>query len=67
MESLVKTALVITVIGAINWGLVGMFDFNLVEYLLGTGSLLTRLIYVVVFACGILSLVILGKHLDFDK
>ena len=31
METLQKSALVITVIGAINWGLIGLFDFNLVE------------------------------------
>lgn len=67
METLLKTTLVISVIGAINWGLVGMFDFNLVDYLLGAGSLLTRIVYVIIFASGIMSLAILGKHLDFDK
>lgn len=67
METLLKTTLVISVIGAINWGLVGMFDFNLVDYLLGAGSLLTRIVYIIIFASGIMSLAILGKHLDFDK
>ena len=64
MESLVKTALVITVIGAINWGLVGMFDFNLVEYLLGDGSLITRIVYVLVMVSGLVNIGLLTKDLD---
>ena len=34
MEYLRKTSLVLTIIGALNWGLVGFFDFNLVAFLL---------------------------------
>ena len=45
METLQKSALVITIIGAINWGLIGLFDFNLVEMIFGTGSLLSQIIY----------------------
>ena len=33
METVQKTALVFTIIGAINWLLIGIFDFNLVDYL----------------------------------
>lgn len=64
METLLKTCLVIVIIGAINWGLVGIFDFNLVDYLFGEGELLTRIIYAIVFASGIISTAILTKHLD---
>ena len=46
MGNLLKVALVLVIIGAINWGLVGMFDFNLVETLFKEGSLITRIIYV---------------------
>lgn len=47
MEYLKKTALILTIIGALNWGLVGFFDFNLVSFLFGVG-ILTRIIYMLV-------------------
>ena len=40
MNALLKTALVFTVIGAINWGLIGLFNFNLVDSLFGQNSFL---------------------------
>ncbi len=64
MNTLFKSALVISIIGCINWGLVGIFNFNLVEYLLGDGSLLTRIIYVLVMASGIINIGLLTKDLD---
>ena len=48
MNALQKTALVFTVIGAINWGLIGLFNFNLVDSLFGQNSFLSMLIYIVV-------------------
>ena len=48
MEMLQKILLVITIIGAINWGLVGLFDINLVAMLFGDGSFLSRSIYTIV-------------------
>ena len=42
MNTLYKIALTIGIIGCLNWGLVGLFNFNLVEYLFGDGSLLTK-------------------------
>ena len=47
------TALTIVIIGAINWGLLGFFNFNLVTFLFGASTLLTRIIYGVVGVCGI--------------
>ena len=64
MNTLFKIALVISIIGCINWGLVGLFDFNLVEYLFGDGSLLTRLVYVLVLISGLIDIGILSKDLD---
>jgi len=64
MHTLYKVALVIATIGAINWGLVGIFDFNLVEYLFGDGTLLTRIVYILVFISGLIQLGILTKDLD---
>lgn len=64
MNMLLKTTLVLCIIGGINWGLVGIFDFNLVEYLFGAGSLLTRLVYILVFISALIDLYILTKDLD---
>ena len=54
MHMIYKTAFILTVIGALNWGLVGFFDFNLVGFLLGDMSLLARLVYAVVGVSAIL-------------
>lgn len=66
METIEKIALVFTIIGAINWGLIGLFDFNLVTMLFQEGSFLTRLIYIIIGICGLINIVILFKHLDFE-
>jgi hypothetical protein len=41
------------VIGALNWGLVGLFNFNLVSAIFGPLSLLSRIIYVLVALAGL--------------
>ena len=64
MNMLLKTTLILCIIGGINWGLVGIFDFNLVEYLFGAGSLLTRLVYILVAISALVDLYILTKDLD---
>lgn len=64
METLQKTCLVITIIGAINWGLIGLLDFNLVDTIFGVGSLLSRLIYTLVGICGIVNIGILLSHIE---
>lgn len=46
-------ALTITIIGAINWGLIGFFHFNLVAWLFGDMSLLSRIIYCLVGITGL--------------
>lgn len=45
--------LVLVIIGALNWGLVGLFDFNLVDTIFGVGSALSRVIYVIVGLAGL--------------
>ena len=64
MNTLFKSALAISIIGCINWGLVGLFNFNLVEYLLGDGSLITRIVYILVMVCGLVNIGIFTKNLD---
>jgi uncharacterized protein len=48
MRALNTITLALVVIGGLNWGLVGLFGFDLVAALFGGGSLLSRLVYVVV-------------------
>jgi len=40
--------LILVIVGGLNWGLVGLFDFNLVAAIFGAGSGLARLVYVLV-------------------
>ncbi|WP_094226859.1 DUF378 domain-containing protein [Methanolobus psychrotolerans] len=47
MKTLDLVALVLVIIGGLNWGLVGIADFNLVSALLGTG-IVAKIIYIVV-------------------
>lgn len=43
-----KIALILTIVGGINWGLVGVANFNLVNMLLGFAPMLERIVYIVV-------------------
>ena len=63
MNTLYKTVLAIAIIGCINWGLVGIFNFNLVEFLFN-GTILTRVVYVIVAIAGLVSIGIFTKDLD---
>lgn len=56
MITLQKIALIFTIIGGLNWGLVGIFDFNLVSWLFQSGSILTRAIYIIVGICSLFNL-----------
>ena len=42
------TTLTIIIIGAINWGLIGFFNFNLVAFLFGQATWISRVIYAIV-------------------
>lgn len=55
-----KIALVLTVIGGLNWLLVGAFDFNLVHAILGGIPLLERIVYILVGIAAIASLAFLS-------
>ena len=46
-------ALTVVIIGAVNWGLIGFFDFNLVATIFGSMSWLSRTIYALVGICGL--------------
>ena len=47
------TALTIAIIGAVNWGLIGLFRFDLVAFIFGDMSWLSRIVYTLVGICGL--------------
>ena len=65
MTTLQKICLVITIIGRLNWGLVGLLDFNIIDAIFTAGSVISRIIYSIV---GITSIINIGILLmDLDK
>lgn len=66
MKIFEKIALVFTIIGAINWGLIGLFNFNLVEVLFNN-DMLENLIYAIVGICGLINIGILFMDLHMEK
>lgn len=64
METMQKILLVITIIGAVNWGLVGLFDMNLVSSLFGSTTFITKLIYTLIAIAGIVNIGILFNNIE---
>ncbi|QCR32711.1 DUF378 domain-containing protein [Lysinibacillus sp. SGAir0095] len=62
-----RIALVLVIVGAINWGLIGLFQFDLVAVLFGgQDSALSRIVYSLVGLAGLLSIPLLFKAYDED-
>lgn len=66
MNTLQKICLVVTIIGAINWGFIGLLDINLVSSIFGAESVISRIIYSLVGLTGLINIGILFTHLDED-
>lgn len=68
MRALDGLALILVVIGAINWGLIGFFNFNLVDSLFGpvSTSALSRIIYALVGIAGLYALSFFGRDRNRD-
>lgn len=66
MKIIQKIALILTIIGAINWGMVGLFQMDLVATLFnGSDSIISRIIYILVALAGLINI---GLLLDLcDK
>lgn len=47
------TAITLTVIGALNWGLIGLFSFDLVAFLFGDLSMISRIVYTIIGIAGL--------------
>ena len=65
MNMLDRTSLVLTIIGAINWLLVGLFQFDLVAYICGgQGAVISRIIYTIVGIAGLWCISLLFRERD---
>ena len=56
MSIIQKVLLIVTIIGGINWLLIGIFDFNLVTFLFMQNALASRILYVVIGLCALVTI-----------
>ncbi len=62
-----KIALILTIVGALNWGSIGLFQFDIVAWICGgPATLLARVIYTVVALAGIWCISLLFRQTDDD-
>ena len=61
MEVIVGIVLILVVIGALNWGLVGFFNWNLVSAIFGERSAAARIVYALVGLAGLYTVFLLGR------
>ena len=61
MKAIDYIVLVLVIIGAINWGLVGFFGLDLVAFLFGSMSVLSRIIYAVIGICRLYAISFCGR------
>ena len=65
MRTLEIIALSLTIVGAIAWGLIGLFDFNIVALIFGGAeSMLTKIVYILVGLSGLLDIKVLIELFD---
>ena len=67
MNALDWIALVLLIIGGLNWGLVGLFEFDLVATIFGDMSWLSRVIYILVGLSAVYVAVMGGKKCEHEK
>ena len=61
MKIIDKIALILIIIGAINWGLIGLFNFNLVSTIFGDMTILSRIVYILVGLSAVATAFLLPK------
>ena len=66
MNILKIIALILCIIGSVNWGLIGLLNFNLVDTLFGVGSLISIIIYILVGVSGFISILTLIDLIEKD-
>lgn len=67
MKALNLVTLILTIVGGINWGLVGFAEFDLVAALFGPGSGLSRTVYAIVGLSAVYQLIPLTKAFRIDE
>ena len=67
MRTLDSIALVFVVIGAINWGLIGFFQYDLVSNLFGFTTMFTRIIFAIVGICGLYAISFFGRDREVTR
>ncbi|MCB5203794.1 DUF378 domain-containing protein [Neorhizobium sp. T786] len=67
MKTLNVVTLVLVIIGGLNWGLVGLFSFDLVAAIFGSGSMLSRTVYILVGIAAALQIMPLVAALNSSK
>jgi uncharacterized membrane protein YuzA (DUF378 family) len=63
MKGLDVITLILVIIGAIVWGLIGLFDWNLVDAIFGVGSVVSRIIYILIGLSGLWQLMPLFRSM----
>ncbi len=64
MKACDNISLTLVIIGALNWLLIGVFRFDLVAFILGNMSLLSRIVYILVGLCGLYLITLYGRISD---
>ena len=64
MNTLYKICLGLVIIGAINWGMIGVFDVNLVSLIFGKDSIISNIVYALVGISGLFCVGLLLKPFD---
>ena len=67
MNILKIIALILCIIGSVNWGLIGLLNFNLVDTLFGFGSLISIIIYILVGVSGFISILTLIDLIEKNR
>jgi len=67
MKTIKIIAIILVVVGGLNWGLVGLFNFDLVAAIFGAMSVISRIVYILVGLSAIYLVVIFNSLLKDDK
>jgi uncharacterized membrane protein YuzA (DUF378 family) len=67
MRAFYATVLTLVIIGGLNWGLVGLFNYNLVDAIFGATSWFSRLIYILVGVSAIFSFAFYGYERESER
>ena len=67
MKTIDTIALILIIIGAINWGLIGFFKFDLVAFLFGQLTWISRIIYAIIGLCGLYTISLFGRIGSFGN